>query len=178
MDSLRLIDKYYGDNPGLKRVLLIHSQCVTAKALELAKKHPELQMDLDFIREAAMVHDIGIFKTAAPDILCTGSFPYLAHGYLGADIMRNEGFPIHALVCERHTGTGLSLDTIISRNLPLPHREMTPVSLEEQLICFADKFYSKTHLDEEKTVDEARKSLAKFGKDVVLQFNKWSELFL
>ena len=33
----------------------------------------------------------------------------------------------------------------------VPHREMLPITLEEQLICFADKFFSKTHLDEEKS---------------------------
>ena len=51
-----------------------------------------------------------------------------------------------ALVCERHTGAGLSLEGIIAQDLPVPHREMVSVSLEEQAICFADKFYSKTHL--------------------------------
>lgn len=178
MDSLRLINKYYANQPELKRIVLIHSQCVAAKALELAKKHPELNMVLNFIRDAALIHDIGVFKTKAEDILCFGSEPYLAHGYLGADIIRNEGYPKHALVCERHTGTGISLEEILSKNLPLPPRDMRPVSLEEQLICFADKFYSKTHLNTEKSVDEARNSLARFGENVVIQFDKWCELFL
>ncbi len=66
--------------------------------------------------------------------------------------MRGEGYPRHALVCERHTGAGLSLEGIIAQDLPVPHREMVPVSLEEQVICFADKFYSKTHLEKEKSV--------------------------
>lgn len=59
--------------------------------------------------------------------------------------MRKEGFPRHALVCERHTGAGISLQSIIDQQLPVPHRDMVPVSLEEQVICFADKFFSKTH---------------------------------
>lgn len=58
----------------------------------------------------------------------------------GADLMRKEGFPRHALVCERHTGAGMSLQSIIDQQLPVPHRNMVPVSLEEQVICFADKF--------------------------------------
>ena len=61
-------------------------------------------------------------------------------------------FPRHALVCERHTGAGLSLKDIMDQKLPVPPREMLPVSMEEQVICFADKFFSKTHLDREKTV--------------------------
>ncbi len=79
--------------------------------------------------------------------------------------LRKEGFERHALVCERHTGAGLTLEEIIERQLPVPHREMVPVTLEEQIICFADKFFSKTHLDEEKTVEKARKSIAKYGEE-------------
>ena len=70
-------------------------------------------------------------------------------------MMQAEGYPRHALVCERHTGTGLSLSYIIEQDLPVPHREMLPISLEEQVICFADKFFSKTHLGEERNVKQA-----------------------
>ena len=86
------------------------------------------------------------------------------HGYLGADLMRKEGFPRHALVCERHTGAGMSLQSIIDQQLPVPHRNMVPVSLEEQVICFADKFFSKTHLDREKSVEKALKSISRYGE--------------
>ena len=75
--------------------------------------------------------------------------------------MRKEGFPRHALVCERHTGAGISLQSIIDQQLPVPHRDMVPVSLEEQVICFADKFFSKTHLDKEKSVEKALKSISR-----------------
>lgn len=178
MNPLTLIDKFYPEENELKHILLVHSRSVTDKALELARKHPELHLDLTFISEAAMLHDIGIFLTDAPDIQCFGTYPYICHGYLGADLVRKEGFPRHALVCERHTGAGLSLQNIIERNLPLPHRDMLPVSLEEQIICFADKFYSKTKLDKEKSVDKARKSVAKHGEEGAIRFDHWCELFL
>ena len=84
----------------------------------------------------------------------------------------------HAMVCERHTGAGLSLQGIMAQNLPVPHREMVPVSLEEQVICFADKFFSKTHLDTEKSVERALKSISKYGEEGVVRFNKWCECFL
>ena len=90
-----------------------------------------------------MLHDIGIFLTDAPGIFCFGDKPYICHGYLGADLLREEGFPRHALVCERHTGAGISAESIIKQDLPIPHREMLPVSMEEQVICFADKFFQK-----------------------------------
>ena len=92
--------------------------------------------------------------------------------------MRKEGFPRHALVCERHTGTGITLEMIEERHLPLPHRVMVPVSLEEQLICFADKFYSKTKLDKEKPVEKVKQGLVKYGEETVIRFDNWCKLFL
>ncbi len=173
-----IIDKYYKEASELKRILLAHSRQVAGKALQMAGRHPELAIDKPFVYEAAMLHDIGIFLTDAAEIHCAGAYPYICHGYLGAGLMRAEGFPRHALVCERHTGTGLSLAEISRRRLPLPRREMMPVSLEEQLICFADKFYSKTRPDREKSVEEVRKGLEKYGEEGLLRFDRWCEQFL
>ena len=125
-----------------------------------------------------MLHDIGIFRTRAPEIACEGTYPYICHGYLGRELLTAEGFPKHGLVCERHTGTGLSLETILSRNLPLPHRDMRPQSLEEKIVCFADKFFSKSQLGKEKPVKKVRQSLSRHGRQQVELFDEWCELFL
>lgn len=173
-----IINKYYPKNNDLRKILVNHSFAVANKALDIAQLHPEMKLNKPFIYEAAILHDIGIFKTNAPDIYCFGEFPYICHGYLGSEILTAENLPVHALVCERHTGTGLSKEYIIAGNLPVPHRDMTPVSLEEQLICFADKFFSKTHLDREKTIDKVRKTLAKYGADSVNKFDGWCKMFI
>ena len=178
MNPLEIIDKYYPEAGELKHILLTHSRSVADKALQIAERHPELHLDKEFLYEGAMVHDIGIFLTNAPDIFCFGDKPYICHGYLGADLMRAEGYPRHALVCERHTGAGLTLQRIVEQDLPIPHRELVPVSPEEQVICFADKFYSKTKLDKEKSVEIARTSLEKHGQDGLARFDHWCELFL
>ena len=178
MNPIELIDAYYPEDNERKHILLVHSRLVAEKALRIADGHPELNLDKDFLYEAGMLHDIGIFLTNAPCIFCFGDQPYICHGYLGADLMRREGYPRHALVCERHTGAGLSLDDIIAQNLPVPHRDMLPVSMEEQVICFADKFYSKTHLEREKTVEKARKSISNFGNVGLERFDHWCEQFL
>lgn len=178
MSPINLIDKYYPEANELKITLVSHSISVAAKALQIADRHPEFSLDKMFIYEAAMLHDIGIFLTNAPDIHCLGDKPYICHGYLGAELVRADGFPRHALVCERHTGAGLSLEAIVSQNLPVPHQEMVPVSMEEQVICFADKFFSKTHLAKEKSVEKARKSLEKYGEEGVKRFDRWCELFM
>ena len=177
MDYLRIIDKYYPEDNALKRLLLEHSQSVARKALQIVAFHPRLHLDSQFVEEAAMVHDIGIYQTDAPGIFCHGTHPYICHGILGAAMMRAEGYERHARVCERHTGAGLSLDDIVRQGLPLPHQSLLPETLEEQLICYADKFFSKSHPEREKTIEQAECSLAKFGEEGLERFREWVRLF-
>ncbi len=177
MNPYDIIEKYYTPGSDLYNILVKHSEAVRDKALTLARKHPELNLDLDFIAEAAMLHDIGILKTDAPGIKCFGTHRYIEHGYLGAEIVRHEGYTRHALVCERHTGTGLKLSYIIEKELPVPHRELCPISLEEQLICYADKFFSKTRLDSEDSLERVIKKMAKWGEESVEQLQRWKEMF-
>lgn len=178
MNPYNIIKKYYEEGTPLYNILVDHSTDVTNKALSIAEKHPELDIDVDFIKEAGMLHDIGIFMTNAPSIECYGEYAYIAHGYLGSQLLTEEGYSKHALVCERHTGAGLMLNEIIEQQIPIPHREMMPISIEEQVICFADCFFSKTHLGEEKSVEQIRKKLSKYGNRSIEQFDQWCELFL
>ena len=176
-DWKKIIDKYYSGDGDLRTILIIHSQSVARKALQIVSLHPELNLDREFIEEAAMLHDIGIIKTDAPGIKCFGTEPYICHGILGAEMLRQEGLPRHARVCERHTGAGLSLNEIVSQNLPLPHQDFLPETLEEQVICYADKFFSKSHLDREKSIEKAEKSIAKFGEEGLARFKQWEKMF-
>ena len=163
MDYQAIIDKYYPADNELRRVLLQHSRQVADRALQIAKKHKELPIDVQFLEEAAMLHDLGIFRCDAPSIHCHGTEPYIRHGQIGGELLRAEGYERHARVCERHTGTGL------------PGFE--PETLEEEIICYADKFYSKTHPGSERTVVDAMRSLEKFGWDGVRRFQKWVDMF-
>lgn len=177
MDYQSIIDKYYPADDELRRILITHSRAVADRALAIADCHPEMHIDRQFLEEAAMLHDIGVFRTDAPGICCTGTEPYIRHGVIGADIMRAEGFPQHARVCERHTGAGISLNEIEAQSLPLPHHDFLPETMEEKLICYADKFYSKSHLERVRTVEQAAKSLEKFGKDGAARFMEWAKMF-
>lgn len=98
-----------------------------------------------------MLHDIGIFLTDATGIYCFGDKPYICHGYLGADLLRSEEvIPTTCANMRKAYRSRAFVTEIMAQNLPVPHREMLPVSMEEQVICFADKFYSKTHLEKER----------------------------
>lgn len=177
MDYQAIINEYYKENEPLKRILLIHSQSVAQRALRIVSSHPELKLDRQFVEEGAMLHDIGIFRCDAPRIACYGKEPYIRHGVEGAELMRSLGYPRHARVCERHTGAGITLKEIERRNLPLPHQDFLPETLEEQVICYADKFYSKSHMGRERTIEEAIKSLSKHGEDSVERFREWVKMF-
>ena len=63
-----VIDKYYPHNDELRHILLTHSRSVADLALALAKRLSEQDLDLQFIEEAAMLHDIGIVRCDAPSI--------------------------------------------------------------------------------------------------------------
>ncbi len=177
MEYRKIIDKYYKDSPKLLDILLTHSEQVAKKALMIAKLHPELNLDEDFLFSASMLHDIGIIKTNAPSIECFGKEPYICHGLLGAKMLLKEGWPLHARVCERHTGTGLTKEEIIERSLPLPPKDFIPETLEEQVICYSDKFYSKSKLAEEKSLFKVEKSIAKYGEEGLKRFLKWNQIF-
>ena len=177
MDYQVIINKYYPEDNELRHILLVHSRAVADKALAIADRHPELSLDRQFIEEAAMLHDIGIVRCNAPGIQCFGTEPYICHGRIGAEMLRAEGFPRHARVCERHTGAGITRSQIIVQKLPLPQQDFLPETMEEKVICYADKFFSKSHLDEEKTIEQAIASLSKFGEEGVARFREWVKMF-
>ena len=176
MDCIELIDKYYAASPELRHVLITHSEQVRDRALQIIDAHPNWQVDRDFVAEAAMLHDIGIIFCDAPKIHCRGKHAYIEHGYLGAELLRAEGFPKHALVAERHTGTGITIEQIIREELPIPERDYCPQSLEEKIICYADKFYSKSHLGEEVSIDKIKYNIWKYGHEAFVRWQNLVEL--
>lgn len=181
IDYKALLTKYCAGNAELLHILLTHSRQVADRALSILEAHPEWiksgEIDPVFIEEAAMLHDIGVVLCDAPKIHCLGKHAYIEHGYLGAEILRQEGLPKHAAVAERHTGTGISYEQIIREQLPIPLQDYTPRTLEERLICYADKFYSKNKLGEDKPMSKIRQHMWKYGSDSVRRFDELQILF-
>ncbi len=179
MEPIDIINEFYAPGVKAREILLKHSEAVAEKALRVAERIPDLKPDIRFIEEAAMLHDIGIFYTNVPSIGCNGHLPYVCHGYLGRRLMEDMGHHRHALVCERHVGAGLSVDDITKFHLPLPMRNMIPISIEEQIICYADKFFSKK-IDqdiEELSTKAVVKKIESYGSDQALRFRVWADLF-
>ncbi len=181
IDPIKIIHKYYLHRPVAEKILLDHSNLVMLKAVKIAHylQKQDIAVDIKFVAEAAMLHDIGMIKTASPDLGCDGDVPYLMHGLRGKEILGQEGLPRHARVCERHIGVGLTGVEIEQQKLPLPIRDVIPETIEEQIICYADLFFSKNpkNLNHEKTPDEVRATLKRYGKDKLEIFNRWLNMF-
>jgi uncharacterized protein len=96
------------------------------------------------------------------------------------ELLDSIGLPEYGLICERHVGVGISLNDIKNFNLPLPERDMLPVSIEEQLICYADKFFSKNgngqKMNGTKSIEQIVQSLQPYGQDKVERFQKRVEM--
>lgn len=208
MNPIDILHHYIDPNEELFQVVYLHSRAVADFALRLVDNHPEWQVDRNLVEQAALLHDIGVCRVEAPSIHCLGKEPYIRHGVEGAALLRAlspsmleddklrgqascvyasdaesmdlspESLEACARVCERHTGTGLTREAIARQQLPLPLQDYSPISLEEELICFADKFFSKTHLDRERSFEQARTKLEKFGEESLARFDNWGERFL
>ena len=172
-----IIDKYYPAASKLRDIYLRHCRSVADEALAVARRK-KLPLNESDIIGAAMTHDIGICRTDASGIECHGELPYICHGIAGAGILRKEGAPEEwARVAERHTGSGLTADEIAASALPLPPGDYMPQTLLERLICYADKFYSKSGRMERKDLERVRREMARFGQSSLDRFDDLNREF-
>lgn len=176
VDVIKIIQSYYTKDSELYNLLLKHSVAVANKALQVAEA-ANLVVDRDFVREAAMLHDIGVCETYAPKIYCVGERSYISHGIIGAEMLRSLGMEEHARVCERHTGAGLTAEEILRDGLPLPAKDMLPETVEECLICYADKFFSKSNPNKELSIGMIEQGLAAYGDEVLRRFKDLRGMF-
>lgn len=178
MSKVALIfDKYCEGNPQLRTLLQTHCSNVARLALRTGIE-AGLEFDKTFTAEAALLHDIGVVQCSAPGIHCHGPLPYICHGVAGRTMLEKEGMPRHALVCERHTGAGITIQEIEQQRLPLPRRQMLPMSVEEKLVCYADKFYSKSgDPDRRKPLASVKAGLARYGSGTINRFAALCEMF-
>jgi uncharacterized protein len=167
----------YTSFPEALAVLLPHSIAVAEMAKNIAEN---VGADSEFVYEAAILHDIGIYKTNAPSIGCYGDEPYMIHGVVGSKLLKSKiGFEQYARVCETHIGVSISKEEIINNSLPLPHRSMEPTTLEEEIVAYSDSFFSKSgqHLTTPKPFDlvlKKQKIHSLRGADILL---KWHSRF-
>jgi uncharacterized protein len=123
-EAFTLLEKE-GCLPRLKK----HVLAVSDYAVEIAAKIKAngIDVDLDFIETAAILHDIGRCKTHG-----------IMHGIEGCKIL--SPYPDYARVCERHIGAGIDHTEAVA--LGLPEKDYLPETLEEKIIAHADNLIS------------------------------------
>ncbi|ELP92750.1 hypothetical protein EIN_371620 [Entamoeba invadens IP1] len=179
VDYITILNKVYKDNAEAKAILLSHGESIYRLAEEISKKHPEYNVNLQFVKEAAYLHDIGIKFVSAPALHCNGTEKYILHGPLGADLLRTMNLEALARVAERHTGTGLTAQNVQKQNILVStQRNMMPQTIEEKIVCYCDKFYSKTKLDQIIPYEDIKDKLSKHGDDVVQRLDMLHNMFM
>jgi uncharacterized protein len=122
-----------------------HSQIILSIAIQLAERlnnNFEIKANMDLLKEGALIHDIGFYDCFDDDY--NKQEPYIRHIQIGYEIaMKETGAMPLARFCMSHSG--ISLEQINAKNFPLEKHDYLPVTLEEELVNFADKFHSKSH---------------------------------
>ncbi len=162
-----LEEKYY-------KIVLKHGLAVLSKSIEIInKKELYDKADFDLIVSGSLLHDIGSFGFMKN--FSKKQEDYITHGIIGGKILRSEGLKKEALIAERHIGAGLSKKYIIENNLPLPQKDFLPITLEEKIICYADKFHSKSGKID--NLESIKKEMKKFGKEPLKRFLELEKIF-
>jgi len=178
MNPLQLIEQIYQGSDQARQILLDHSTQVAELATVIAGRLfvETVPVDLVLVEESALLHDIGMIYTDSPQLGCFGTAPYMAHGVLGAELLAAKGLHRHAMICERHIGVGLTVSDIQAQSLPLPLRDMTPRTIEEQIVAYADLFFSKSR-PQKRSAEQVRSSLARLGEEKAAIFDTWHQRF-
>ncbi|MDF1497737.1 MAG: HD domain-containing protein [Patescibacteria group bacterium] len=166
--------KKYSNSVEDFEIIVNHGLDILGESLKIIqRKKLYKEVDFDLIVSGCILHDIGTFKY----LKNFNKFQknYIDHGIIGGKILREEGFKKEALVAERHIGSGLSMNYIIKNNIPLPKKDFLPISLEEKIICYADKFYSKSGKID--TLESIKKEMKGFGKEPFERFLELEKMF-
>lgn len=114
--------------------VIAHCQAVALLALEIAEKFraKNYAVDVALIEVGALLHDLGRAKTHG-----------VGHAVEGMLLAQMEGLP-DSIVCiiKRHVGAGITLEEAVG--LKWPDGNYVPQTLEEKIVCYADKCISGT----------------------------------
>ncbi len=131
-----------------------HSEKVAQKALEIANQITKAKVDKDLIEIGSILHDIGRTKTHG-----------FNHALIGGKILRERGFSEKlAKICETHILGGVDKED--AKEFGLPEKDYLPNSLEEKIICLADKLIAGT---KEVSIEERfNRWFSKYGRSSIL----------
>ena len=128
-EAIKLLQKV-----GLNQNIINHTTAVADKALEIAKilKNNGVTVDINLVEIGALLHDIGRSKVHG-----------WHHSIEGGNIIRENGFSEKiARIAETHILGGFSKKDC--EMLALPVNRYLPETIEEKIVCYADKLTKGT----------------------------------
>lgn len=133
--------RYSGGDERLFELVFTHCQIVADIALWCADQIDEA-VDLELLKAACLLHDIGSYSYMHE---AYERNVYAQHALLGAKILEAEG--VDQLICdavETHVLMGLTKQDITTAGMRLPERDFIPNSIYGEILCYADRFHSKS----------------------------------
>lgn len=125
-ECLKLLQKY-----NLPPQITEHSKAVTDFVKKLSMR---VEARRNLLIAGAMLHDIGKSQTNS-----------MKHGFIGGRILRGEEIDESVIkIVERHVGIGLTKAEAEAAGLP--PRDFIPQTIEEKLVCYADKLVLGTYI--------------------------------
>ena len=170
----KLHQKYANSKEDLDKVWshsLIIKEIAQQLIDDLIKKG--IEIDKNLVKIGTLLHDIGCYEHYKDQ----KNVPYILHGVKGYEILKNEGF--EEKFCRMamiHLGVGIVKENIIVNNLPLKKQDYIPITLEEELVAYADNFHSKAG-PRFLNFEEARERLAGLWNDSPIIFDRFKKKF-
>ena len=164
-----------------------HSEIILKVAQKIVAKLKDesISVNIDLLTKGTLLHDIGVYHCYDEDFNPNNNLPqYVEHGYIGYKIIRDIGIPEEiARFALRHTATGLTEKDIKKGNLNLPMGNYIPVTLEEEILTYADKFHTKypsfSDFEKQKKNVILDRFALKFGipdiKDLHREYDAWNK---
>jgi len=153
---------------GCEKNVVDHCKAVARLAVRIAKKlkNNGFDVDLKLVEIGALLHDIGRSKTHT-----------VHHAIIGANITREAGLPESIIrIIERHVGGGITSEE--ARRLGWPVRDYVPETLEEKIVCYADKLIEgDRQVSIERTIEKLAAELGG-GHSAIERIKKLHEEFM
>jgi uncharacterized protein len=114
---------------GCSRRVIKHCKAVSDLAVKFANSCQQngVKVDVELVEVGALLHDIGRSKTHNVN-----------HGVIGMEIAQSLNLPQSVIsIIERHVGGGITADE--AEKLGWPVKDYLPTTLEEKIVCYADK---------------------------------------
>ncbi len=142
-------------NLGLSFNIINHEIAVMRKARDIAHNITKVEVDIEVVKIGALMHDIGRCKTHG-----------MQHGPVGGDVIRDLGYSEKlARIAERHSMAGLTPQE--AEMFELPTRVLIPETIEEKIVCLADKYHTGTY---KVTIEQRfQRWIDKFGENDFLR---------